>query len=232
MEVDGGQGVEFRLPLDSMLEKTDAPKLELVKRYRLYPASESNDGYLLDLEVAVVNNNDKPVKVAVRQEGPAGLTLEGWWYSVKISQAWFSAAGIAISLLQTPRERTSFVQPRDIFNFAKKNAAQPTTVLLSEGEPMDTRTLKYIGVDSQYFNASMMPHPNSPQSLGNLSFRRRKVLGDTNKINRDQIQAANNGFWIDTTEVNVESPGKVPPNVTRSSSVPKIRTYWLSTDLI
>lgn len=207
LDVEGGQGVEFRLPLDAMLEKTDAPKLELVKRYRLYPVTEANDGYLLDLEVAVVNNNDKPVKVAVRQEGPAGLTLEGWWYSVKISQAWFSAAGHR-DIAFADAKGTHFLRStRDIFSFAKKNAAQPTTVLLSEGEPMDTRTLKYIGVDSQYFNASMMPHPNSPQSLGNLSFAGARFLGDTSKINRDQIQAANIGFWIDTTEVNVE-PGQ------------------------
>ena len=198
LEVEGGQGVEFRLELDGLLEKTDAPKLELVKRYRLFPASESRDGYLLDLEVELVNRNDQPVKVSLRQEGPSGLSLEGWWYSVKISQAWFSAAGHRDVAFADSNGTHFLHSTRDIYNQAKKNAKLPFTVLRSEGEPVDTRTLKYIGLDSQYFNASLMPHPDSPSTLVNLSHAGARLLADTTLLKTDQIQAANVGFWVDT----------------------------------
>ncbi len=94
LEVDGGQGVEFRMPLDSFLADTGRPEqLDLVKRYRLYPVSETNDGYLLDLETVVVNRNAVDVSLSLRQEGPTGLTLEGWWYTIKISPDMFAGAG-------------------------------------------------------------------------------------------------------------------------------------------
>ncbi len=207
LEVEGGQGVEFRLPLDSMLEKTEAPKLELVKRYRLYPVSDKQDGYMLDMEVVVVNNNDKPVKVAIRQEGPTGMTLEGWWYSVKISQAWFSAAGHRDVAFADNRGTHFLKTTRDIHANAKKSNVQPHTVLLSEGEPLDTRTLKYIGIDSQYFNASLLPHPDSATGLSNLSYAGARLLADPEVLKRDQIQAANVAFWVDTADANLE-PGQ------------------------
>jgi YidC/Oxa1 family membrane protein insertase len=200
LDVPGGQGVEFRLPLDTLLNQTDTPNLDLVKRYRLYPASDSSDGYLLDLETIVENRNSAAVSVAVRQEGPAGLSLEGWWYSVKISQSFFSGAGqrdvayadaSGIHLLKTTR---------DIFSFAKKNPSQPHKVLFSEGEPLDRRSLRYIGLDSQYFNASLLPHPDSPNSLSDLAQAGARVSGDVNAIDKAQIQATNVTFWIDTKE--------------------------------
>ncbi|MFO0941147.1 MAG: membrane protein insertase YidC [Pirellulales bacterium] len=211
LEVDGGQGVEFRLPLDSMLDKTDAPKLELVKRYRLYPVSDKQDGYMLDMEVVVVNNNDKPVKVALRQEGPTGMTLEGWWYSVKISQAWFAAAGHRDVAFGDNRGTHFLTTTRDIYANAKKTATQPHTVLFSEGEPLDTRTLKYIGVDSQYFNASMLPHPEDPTGLSNLSNAGARLLADPALLKRDQIQAANVAFWFDTADKEL-APGQQSVN--------------------
>lgn len=211
LEVEGGQGVEFRLPLDSMLEKTETPKVELVKRYRLYPVSDKQDGYMLDMEVAVVNNNEKPVKVSLRQEGPTGMTLEGWWYSVKISQAWFSAAGHRDVAYGDNRGTHFLSTTRDIYANAKKSNAQPHTVLLSEGEPLDTRTLKYIGIDSQYFNASMLPHPDNASGLTNLSNAGARLMADPAVLKRDQIQAANVAFWIDTAESEI-APGQQSVN--------------------
>lgn len=204
LAVPGGDGVEFRYPMNHCLRDTDTPQLELVKRYRLYPASESNDGFLLDLETAVENQNQESVSLSLRQEGPTGLSLEGWWYSVKISQSFFTGAGqrdvayadqSGVHLLKTTR---------DIFSFAQKNPSLPQSMLFSEGEPLEHRTLNYIGLDSQYFNASMLPHPDQPDGLADLAQAGARIVGDVSAINSAQIQAANVAFWLDTKPKTVE----------------------------
>lgn len=198
LAVPGGDGVEFRMPLSHLLKDTDTPHLELVKRYRLLPVSSDNDGYLLDLETVVENQNSEPVNVAVRQEGPTGLSLEGWWYSVKISQSFFSGAGQRDVAYSDHSGVHILKSTRDIFSFAQKNPSMPQSLLFSEGEPLDHRSLSYIGLDSQYFNASMLPHPEQPDSLTDLAQAGARIAGDVAAINKSQIQAANVAFWIDT----------------------------------
>jgi YidC/Oxa1 family membrane protein insertase len=200
INVPGGEGVEFRMPLSGMLKATSAPKLEMVKRYRLYPVSDAQDGYLLDLETVIENQNDQTVNVAMRQEGPTGLTLEGWWYSVKISQAWFSSAGHRDIAMADKSGIHLLKSTRDIFAYAKKTPSQPNLVLFGEGEPLDRRTLNYIGLDSQYFNASLMPHVDAPDSLSDLAQAGARIVGSVPKIKNDQIQAANVAFWVDSKE--------------------------------
>ncbi len=200
LEVPGGSGVEFRMPLQQMLSSTEFANLELVKRYRLLPKGPDHDGYLLDLETLVVNNNQQPVSVAVRQEGLTGLSLEGWWYSVKISQSFFSSAGHRDVAFGDGSGVHHLKSTRDIHSAASKTPEQPHTILFSEGEPLERRSLNYIGVDSQYFNASLLPHPASPESLKDLARAGAWAVGDWQTINKSQIQATNVAFWLESRE--------------------------------
>ncbi len=43
------------------------------------------DSYALDMSVQIDNLADEPQDLAYRLEGANGITLEGWWYSNKIS---------------------------------------------------------------------------------------------------------------------------------------------------
>lgn len=200
LNVPGGSGVEFRMPLQQMLSTTQFANLELVKRYRLLPQGSDNDGYLLDLETLVVNNNEQPVSVAVRQEGLTGLSLEGWWYSVKISQSFFSSAGHRDVAYGDQSGVHHLKSTRDIHSAASKTPTQPDSILFSEGEPLERRSLNYIGVDSQYFNASLLPHPASPESMTDLARAGAWAVGDWQKINKSQIQATNVAFWLESRE--------------------------------
>lgn len=206
LAVDGGDGVEFRLPLNGLLKDSAAPNLEMVKRYRLYPVSADNDGYLLDIETLVENQNQEAVNLSLRQEGPTGLSLEGWWYSVKISQSFFSGAGQRDVAYSDHSGVHILKSTRDIFSFAQKNPSLPQSMLFSEGEPQEHRSLNYIGLDSQYFNASMLPHPDQPNSLTDLAQAGTRIAGNVTAINNAQIQAANVAFWVDT------KPQSVQPN--------------------
>ncbi len=226
MDVDGGQGVEFRLPLDSFLAETGRPaQLDLVKRYRLYPASETNDGYLLDLETVVVNRNEKSVMVSLRQEGLSGLTLEGWWYSVKISPHMFAGAGQRDVIYDTAAVGHSIATTRSVVDRAKKTLAdgqgvRPAglpqgmpTVLLSESEPADARKLNYIGIDAPYFTAAILPHPQKdPEALTNLRGATAFSVAAPDKIDKAQLQATNTSFSFDTQESEILPGGELSRN--------------------
>ena len=128
-----------------------AQKLKLIKRYSLEPVppgsreDENYPGYNLRLDVEVQNTGDAPLKaVAYRLDGPTGLPLEGWWYTHKISQRWFSAAGL-----------------RDVVVRFQGHAEQQVdcaTIAQDKAEPMGHETpLAFVGVDAVYFSAVVIP---------------------------------------------------------------------------
>ncbi len=217
LDVEGGEGVQFRLPLDSFLAPTGRPaQLDLVKRYRLYPAGAERAGYVLDMETVIVNRNATDVSVSFRQEGPSGLTLEGWWYSVKISPNWFSGAGQRDVIYNTAAGKHGIASTRSVVDKARKSETDMLTkygpsdrqtpvgmptIFLSDSEPLETRSLDYIALDAPYFNAAMLPHPADEDALDNLrSAAAFAVSHSPEEIDKAQLQATNTSFWFDTQE--------------------------------
>ena len=100
--------------------------------------------YDVQLEVEIRNTGEAPRSLAYRLDGPTGMPLEGWWFAHKISQRWFSAAGL-----------------RDVaVRFAGSPELQIDCPLIVQGkvEPMgDGQALAYAGVDGQYFSAVLIP---------------------------------------------------------------------------
>jgi YidC/Oxa1 family membrane protein insertase len=225
LQVPGGEGVEFRLPLDGFLAASgQGGALDLVKRYRLLPPGDASDGYLLDLETVIVNRQEEAVDVSFRQEGLSGLTLEGWWYSVKISPYMFAGAGQRDVVYNTASAGHRLATTRQIVDRARETLPESFVapaggavlepnglpiVLLSENEPSDARSLKYIGLDSQYFNASILPHKQSPDSLSNLRGAGAMTLAQPADLAKAQTQAANVSFWLDTEEQPVPAGGEL-----------------------
>lgn len=210
IDVPGGDGVEFRLPLESYLSETGRPaKLEIVKRYRLLPASDDSDGYTLDLETVIVNENAQEVNLSFRQEGLNGLTLEGWWYSVKISPYMFSGAGQRDVIYKSQFDGHQLITTRQLHDIAKKAPDQPEKILFSENESPEARSLNYLGVDAQYFNASLLAHPSMPDALQNLRQAGATVVADANLVEKSKAQGTNVSFWFDTTEQTVPPQGEL-----------------------
>jgi YidC/Oxa1 family membrane protein insertase len=127
-----------------------AQSLRLIKRYTLepVPAGSRQDqnfpGYNLKLDVEIQNTGIAKQGVAYRLDGPTGLPLEGWWYTHKISQRWFSAAGL-----------------RDVVVRFKGVASQQidcATIAQDKAEPMGQgASLAFVGVDAVYFSAVFIP---------------------------------------------------------------------------
>lgn len=226
LQVDGGEGVEYRLPLDSFLASTGRPsQLDLVKRYRLYPPGDKGDGYLLDLETVIVNRNEDEVSVSFRQEGLSGLTLEGWWYSVKISPHMFAGAGQRDVIYSTDAAGHLIATTRGVVDTARKTEADmlaergaaPSdtpvglpTMLLSEGEPLQARSLEYIGVDAPYFTAAILPHPSDEAALSDLRGAAAFAVSHSpERIEKSKLQATNTSFWFETQEKLLPAGGEI-----------------------
>jgi YidC/Oxa1 family membrane protein insertase len=133
-------------------------KLEILKRYTLSPApADKRDdpnypAYDLQLEVEVHNTGEAKRSLVYRLDGPTGMPLEGWWYAHKISQRWFSAAGL-----------------RDVsVRFAGSPELQIDCPMIVKGkvDPMgDGQALAYAGVDGQYFSAVLIPQIQSLEDV-------------------------------------------------------------------
>ena len=201
IDVAGGEGVEFRLPLDSFLTSEEgSQKLTLVKRYRLYPTSDGAHGYTLEFETRIENHGDAPVTTSFRQEGLNGLTLEGWWYSVKISPSLFAGAGQRDVIYNSELDTHKLVTTRQILDRAKSTPDQPHRIIFSENEPEDAKRLRYIGLDSQYFNASLLPMADAGSWLTDLRQAGTSAVANPQLVEKSQAQATNTSFWLDTEE--------------------------------
>jgi YidC/Oxa1 family membrane protein insertase len=131
--------------------------LVVTKRYRLARLTDKTreavdaPAYHLTLEVTIADlsggDDAAARRVAYRLDGPTGLPVEGWWYPNKTSREW-SAAGL-----------------RDVvcrFFDAKPQQRGATAIAAGDAEPFDSGTLAYMGVDSSYFAAALIPELEDP----------------------------------------------------------------------
>lgn len=215
LPVEGGMGIEFRLPLGAQLKYAgiDA-NLELVKQYRLLKAPETNAPttpeqwqYHLELTTIVRNLDQKPHEVALRQEGLNGISLEGWWYPTKLSPHFFSAPGARDIIFGSQSKEYSISMTRTLVDHAKKFPADPDTLLFGPQDDAGKRNIKYIGLDTQTFAAAMLPSPSIPESMSGLSKAKATVVNnqfmDPAKFDAQRQQAYNTGFWFVTPTVSI-----------------------------
>ena len=76
---EGDVTVKLRCPMAA--SETGAAATTLSRSYTLHRGS-----YVLDMDVSVTNDGESPQDLAYRLEGPNGVTMEGWWYSNKITR--------------------------------------------------------------------------------------------------------------------------------------------------
>lgn len=215
LEVPGGQGVEFRLPLKIYLQDTPSPNdLVMVKRYRLFPIDTENenrdaasaDAYTLDFETLVENKADAPVDLSLRHEALAGITLEGWWYSVKVSPYFFRGAGQR-DVRYADANNNHFIElARSIYERERKSPRDEGLFVDPGGTPA-ARSLLYVGLDAQYFAAAFLPHPDAPDGLSNLKQAGTDAVARISAIVASQSQAVNTAFWFDTSKHTI-APGE------------------------
>jgi YidC/Oxa1 family membrane protein insertase len=213
VEFDGGMAVEFVKPLQAYLKLAGIEgDLELVKQYRLMKPTASQNltnieawQYHVELVTTIRNRGANDIKVALRQDGINGVSLEGWWYPTKISPYFFSAAGARDVIINDGANVQTLFTNRVIVDHAVKQPTRPDTVLFGSAHSETARTLKYIGIDAQSFTAALLPSPQTPDSMKLLSRGNATVLNsvysDATKLPYSKHQAANIGFWIESEPI-------------------------------
>jgi YidC/Oxa1 family membrane protein insertase len=187
------QQASFKLPLTTkQLNGLGNGPLEIVRTYSLQPKS-----YLVDMTVAVRNTGDKPQNVAYRLEGPCGVTLEGWWYSTKISPHWFSGASARDVVFNTVREGYDLISGYDLLKKAKQYPGTPDEKIFAYDEDEASRSLKFIGIDAQYFNVAYLPPPAS-DGLKGFREAAATLVADPAIVPKHKERAADVSFYLDS----------------------------------
>ncbi|HVA51586.1 MAG TPA: YidC/Oxa1 family insertase periplasmic-domain containing protein [Pirellulales bacterium] len=131
----------------------DKEQLRVVKTYsiaRLTPEQQDDlhaPAYHLNLRVEVENLGQKGKKVAYRLDGPTGLPIEGWWYSLNTKIGQSGSPGIRdLAIGRILNKRFQYDQVNAV-RFAEDELPKPYTEV----------DLVYAGVDAQYVAAMLIP---------------------------------------------------------------------------
>jgi len=166
--------VEFELPLPDY-------DLVLTKRFELarVPLEERDNpdykAYHLMVEIAVENRGSKAREIAYLLDGPTGMPVEGWWYSRKIGRTW-SGGGLRDVAAHSLRDGANLIGTAQIVEEETEAEEDPSVNLqLSSGEP---NPLAYIGVETQYFAAVLIPMAEDNDESQQYKSYRGVVVGD------------------------------------------------------
>ena len=171
---DQGEGfVAFSMEVEAPAtgEGTEPTPLKVIKRYTLSKATAEGDpGYELGLEIEIQNLGEQPKEIAYRLDGPNGLPLEGWWYSVKLHPEMFKGAGARDIVWRQTGQDYELLGCPELVSDARSAIEEDQPVefpLLTSGKP---EPIDFAGVDCQFFSAVVMPQ--SPSAEKPLLFTR------------------------------------------------------------
>lgn len=172
---DDPDQLTFRYELTSAdLEKAKLQgPITILKRYRLARrdaggAVESKRGsserfdrtYHLEMEIEMRSFATETQNVGLQIAGPSGLPEEGWWYINKIharSTAFFYTAGTRDVVGASEGLGFRFLGGPEIVSNSLTEGNAPLE-LFPQGLDPTARQMLYAGIDTQYFNVSLLPN--------------------------------------------------------------------------
>ncbi|TWT80077.1 Membrane protein insertase YidC [Planctomycetes bacterium CA13] len=189
---DAAEQVTFKLNLTAAeLAKAKGQAVELTRTYRLPKSS-----YVVDMDVEVRNRGDQPQDLAYRLAGPNGVTMEGWWYSNKITPNWGGAAARDIAY-KTAADGRQFISGYSLLKRAKKTPEDADQTIFAPDTGEKSQALKYIGIDAQYFVAAYLP-PESDEFLNTFARATAEIVADSDAIERHRERAVNVSFYLNS----------------------------------
>ena len=185
---------------DAEMESVGGESVRVTRSYSLPPNS-----YALDMAVKVQNLGKETQKLAYRLEGINGVTMEGWWYSNKVTPSWSRAAARDITY-RTKAEGHEMITGCNLLKRVRNEPEDPDQGIFSEGGDENDRSLNYIGVDTQYFDCAYVPKAGNEAMT---YFRRAsaRIVADETLVKKHQEHAINSSFYLDSLAANVP-PGK------------------------
>lgn len=197
---DEVQSVTFRLPISRpALQNAGGDAVELVRTYSLTPGK-----YDLGMSIEVVNKSDQPQDLAYRLEGVNGLTLEGWWYSNKISPNWGGAAARDI-VYKTDAAGHELISGYGLLKTAKSDPSTVGQNIFAPDNDVAARRMKYIGVDAQYFTVAYVP--NESAALEGYRRATASLVAAPGDVPKHKERAVNISYYLDSNVATI-APGQ------------------------
>ncbi|WP_338020145.1 YidC/Oxa1 family insertase periplasmic-domain containing protein [Rhodopirellula sp. P2] len=192
-----GDQISYQLQLsDSEMKPASGKSVGLQRTYSLKP-----DSYSLDMDVQIDNRAEEAQELAYRIEGANGITLEGWWYSNKISPNWGGSAARDV-VYKTTAEGHELVSGYALLKRAKNESEANDQTLFAPDSAPPARDLSYIGVDAQYFTVAMLP-PEGQASLKTFRRAAANIIADPNAVPDNKERAVNASFYLDSAIADV-----------------------------
>jgi YidC/Oxa1 family membrane protein insertase len=216
LKTDDAHDITFSLPITaSELKNISDGPLTITRSYSLPKGS-----YLIDMNVAVENRGTTPKKVAYRLEGPCGVTLEGWWYVTKISPNFFGGAAARDVIYNSELNGHRLVSGYNLLKRAKKQPKEPDENVFVAEDDEAARSLRYAGIDAQYFNVAYVPPKDSSVLTGFQQFTS-TLVADANVIPIHKERAADVSFYLDSIAADLP-PGAALRQPLRMYAGPKV----------
>ncbi|HMP79511.1 MAG TPA: YidC/Oxa1 family insertase periplasmic-domain containing protein, partial [Pirellulaceae bacterium] len=257
--VDEQPGLEFSYRLtDAQMRRVGlAGPVQVIKRYWLPKLSEDqrvgshSRTFHVHFQLEVVNQSDVDQMVGLQLNGLTGTPTEGWWYQHKIhasSTAIGYTAGARDVVCSTSHVPYRFLSgPEIVTNTLKPAPAFQYLIDPTRPVPED-EVLRYVGVDTQYFHAALLPAESPENSrtrylcysilggvasseIPKVSFKRRLV--DCSFYLFDRLELPAQGSFRQSFDVFV---GPKEPQLLERYGLEDNRTFgwfaWLSKTLV
>ena len=158
--------LKFDIP-EANLEKQELNgPITVFKRYRLPKIQQvdihnlNSRTFHIELEIEIKNGGTEDVNLAYELGGPTEVSAETWWFANKIhgrQAAVFYTAGARDVIGATAENEDIFWGRPEIVEDAKSSKPTPKPICDRLSANPDDRRLKFAGVDSHYFNVSLIP---------------------------------------------------------------------------
>ena len=158
--------LKFEVPAAKLKKHKLAGPITVFKRYRLPKLDESNIQSLdsrtfhIEMEIEIQNDSDQELDLAYELGGPTGVSAETWWYANKIhgrQMAVFYTAGARDVVGGTASNSYIFWGRPEILKDAQSSKPRSKRICDPISATPEDRQLRFAGVDSHYFNVSLIP---------------------------------------------------------------------------
>ena len=201
----------YRLSASELSDAGLKGPVSIIKTYRLAQREVENEmdfdkSYHLEMDLEIRNEAEEAQTLALSIDGPTGLPDEGWWYINKIhgrSTAMFYTAGARDVIGSSQGDPYVFLGGPEIYTTAieEKNGALP---LFAQASSVEKRTVNFAGVDTQYFNVSIIPSSAEGQAPFVVSNAYARPVGDYEELDKKLRKTADISFRMTSQPILLE----------------------------
>ena len=186
--------------------KRDKDTIEIEKSFRFSTPSkkEADDPgaqYRFGYSIRARAVSKTTPLVGFRIDGPRGLPIEGWWYLNKIHPSMFNSAGTRDVTWNVAQGGHQIRGTKAILTQAKKDEAQPFKSIFAGSHVPELRELRYIGVDTSYFNVSFLPKDYKKGGTMRFAAAAPIAASDPDAISKKRFKLCDTTFWLATEPV-------------------------------